>query len=204
MPRSHAAADSSTTRKNGMCREGGEPLGSTWLAETLLGRIREPENEAVGVEALEGGLAAAAQACPERGDCRVGYRGRLYGESLVGDKRKAVPVQNRREGRDRRESKSRDSDRSLDRSSHDRCRLTDTALSCAPPVEGNDTSGGRPANRPRLRPPAGWRTRQVERRRRVSCSALLAGRPPARKTPRRPVSRSRAPEQPRTLRCQNR
>src|SRR5262245_11704516 len=35
--------------------------------------------------------------------------------------------------------------------------LTDRALSCAPPVEGNDTSGGRPANRPSVRPPDGWR-----------------------------------------------
>src|SRR5262245_18240896 len=54
-------------------------------------------------------------------------------------------------------------------------RLTDTALSCAPPVNRNDTSGGRPANRPPVRPPAGWWAWQAERRRRVSCSALLGG-----------------------------
>jgi hypothetical protein len=40
--------------------------------------------------------------------------------------------------------------------------LTDTALSCAPPVEGNDTSGGRPANRPPNRAADGWRTWQVD------------------------------------------
>src|SRR5262245_62162002 len=57
-------------------------------------------------------------------------------------------------------------------------RLTDTALSCAPPVKGNDTSGGRPANRAPVRPPAGWKTpahraaaaRQLQR---------LVGRPSA-------------------------
>jgi hypothetical protein len=51
--------------------------------------------------------------------------------------------------------------------------LTDMALSCAPRVEQDATTGGRPANRPPDRPPAGWRAWQAERRRRVSCSALL-------------------------------
>src|SRR5262245_40114034 len=55
------------------------------------------------------------------------------------------------------------------------CRLTERALSCAPPVKGDDTSGGRPANRAPVRPPDGWRARQAEQWRRVSCSALLGG-----------------------------
>src|SRR5262245_60202364 len=41
-------------------------------------------------------------------------------------------------------------------------RLTDRALSCAPPVEGKDTSGGRPANRPPVRPPDGWEPWQAD------------------------------------------
>ena len=45
------------------------------------------------------------------------------------------------------------------------------ALSCAPPVEEDATSGARPANRPPDRPPAGWSTPHGERR--VCCSALL-------------------------------
>lgn len=38
------------------------------------------------------------------------------------------------------------------------------------------TSGGRPASRPRTRPPAGWQPWQVDRRGRVSYSALLGCR----------------------------
>jgi hypothetical protein len=49
------------------------------------------------------------------------------------------------------------------------------ALSCAPPVKGDDTSGGRPANRPPDRAADGWMAKQVDRRRRASCSALLGG-----------------------------
>jgi putative addiction module component (TIGR02574 family) len=39
------------------------------------------------------------------------------------------------------------------------------------------TTGGRPANRPRTRPPAGWKPWKAPGRRRVSCSALLGGAP---------------------------
>ena len=46
------------------------------------------------------------------------------------------------------------------------------ALSCAPPVHHYATTGGRPASRPRTRPPAGWKPWQAPGRRRVSCSAL--------------------------------
>jgi hypothetical protein len=51
--------------------------------------------------------------------------------------------------------------------------LTDRALSCAPPVDGDDTPGGRPPDGPPHRPPAGWSCWQTPKRRRVSCSALL-------------------------------
>src|SRR5262245_55881150 len=54
-------------------------------------------------------------------------------------------------------------------------RLTDRALSCAPPVKGNDTPGGRPANRPPSGRPLTGGPSQAERRRRVSCSAALGG-----------------------------
>ena len=40
-------------------------------------------------------------------------------------------------------------------------------------VEENATTGGRPTNRPPNRAADGWKTRQAERRRRVSCGAVL-------------------------------
>src|SRR5262245_21336885 len=58
--------------------------------------------------------------------------------------------------------------------------LTDRALSCAPRVKGNDTSGWRPANRPQSGRPMAGKPGMTEWWRRVSCSAVLGGAPQTR------------------------
>src|SRR5262245_2379224 len=94
----------------------------------------------------------------------------------IGRERTNIHAKQEKEGSERNPShRSYASVRRGGQFSDDSRRPTDRALSCGPPVKGNDTSGGRPANRPPNRAAAARCAPQGERRRRVSCSALLGG-----------------------------